>query len=79
MGTDMEKDKEVGLDGTDILSLLEKRKKNYIRIGMSELQEYWESTEPKFLEYETIRKIVLDMMNDYVRSIERALIGPVED
>lgn len=62
-----------GLDGTDILNLLNRKKNSYIKSTLSTLEEAFNTSVPPT--YEVVRKLFLDSINDYTRSVERALLG----
>lgn len=62
-----------GLDGTDILNLLSRKKNSYIKSTLATLRDYFDHANP--VDYEIVRKIFLDSINDYTRSVERALLG----
>jgi hypothetical protein len=64
-----------GLDMIDVLNFIDKKKKKFIAIMLSELElNYDEKSE----EYKFLRKVILDGMNDYTRSLLRVLFGEVE-
>lgn len=71
-------DAEVTIDGLDVIDVVQymTRKRNkFIAIMLSELEEVMEEESN---EYKFVRKVILDGMNDYTRSLMRTLFGEVE-
>lgn len=64
-----------GLDVLDVLDFFTKKKDKFIAIALSELEEYMDKDSN---EYKFIRKVLLDAMNDYTRSLLRILFGNIE-
>jgi len=64
-----------GLDLVDTLSFTEKKKNKFIAIMLADIEMHF----PKDTdEYAIIRKVVLDGMNDYTRSLLRVFFGDIE-
>jgi len=61
-----------GLDLLDILSLIKRKQSRYIALLLNDVEEVLEFDPEAF---SIIRKILLDYINDYTRSIFRILIG----
>jgi len=59
-------------DLIDILSLVKRKQRRYIALLLNELETILEY-DPEV--YTQVRKVILDMLNDYTRSIFRILIG----
>lgn len=69
------------LDMFDIIRLLTRRKGKYAKILLANISEEFESegynTDRNYGDefYLRVRKCILDGLNDYIRSVSRALIG----
>lgn len=64
-----------GLDLLDVINQIDKKKKKFIAIMLSEIEEtYGKDSE----EFKYIRKTILDGVNDYTRSLLRVFFGDVE-
>jgi len=61
-----------GLDLLDILGLIKRKQRRYIALLLNDIEEVMEY-DPEV--YSVVRKILLDYLNDYTRSIFRILIG----
>ena len=61
-----------GLDLLDILGLIKRKQSRYIALLLNDVEEVLEFDPEAF---SIIRKILLDYINDYTRSIFRILIG----
>ena len=61
-----------GLDLLDILGLIKRKQSRYIALLLNDVEEVLEFDPEAF---SVIRKILLDYINDYTRSIFRILIG----
>jgi len=61
-----------GLDIQDITAIIERRKRRYLAILLSDIEEILGSDHEK---YGLVRKTILDSFNDYARSVFRALFG----
>jgi hypothetical protein len=64
-----------GLDVFDVTRFLTKKRDKFIAIMLSDLELMFE---PGSKEYNYVRKVILDGMNDYTRSIVRVIFGDVE-
>lgn len=71
-----------GFDMIDVVNLIERKKKMFLSILLTDLEEILNTGEltPEQKEFvksrwEFIRKAVLDYFNDYTRSINRVLVG----
>lgn len=64
-----------GLDVFDVTRYLTKKRDKFIAIMLSDLELLYK---PGTKEYNDLRKIILDGMNDYTRSIMRAIFGDIE-
>lgn len=64
-----------GLDVIDVVNYITRKRDKFIAIMLSELEE---TIDEDSNEYKYVRKVVLDGMNDYTRSLMRALFGDVE-
>lgn len=65
-----------GLDMTDVLSILERRKGTYLSLLLDEVESLFLKN-PK-VTYPEVRKLILDSYNDYFRSFIRVVIGDIE-
>lgn len=63
-GEDMSKEEFSGLTELEIVSLINKRKKRYAAIALSDIEE--EIKDPEL--FKRVRKVVLDAMNGFTRS-----------
>ena len=61
-----------GLDLLDILGLIKRKQSRYIALLLNDIEEVLEFDQEAF---SIVRKILLDYINDYTRSIFRILIG----
>lgn len=64
-----------GLDLVDVMTQIDKKKKKFIAIMLSELEDVYDKDSEQFL---FIRKIILDGVNDYTRSFMRIFFGDIE-
>lgn len=64
-----------GLDVFDVSRFLTKKRDKFIAIMLSDIEMIFE---PGTKEYNHLRKIILDGMNDYTRSIVRVIFGDIE-
>lgn len=64
-----------GLDIIDVLNFVNKKQKKFIAEILAELET---QLDPQSSEYRIVRKIILDGINDYTRSILRTILGDVE-
>lgn len=65
-----------GLDTIDVAKIISKKNSKFLAIGLQELEESLDKTQPNF---SNIRKIFLDSFNDYTRSIMRVIFGEIEE
>ena len=63
-----------GLDLVDVIRIIDKKKNKFLAISLQEIEEM---NLPKE-HFEAIRKIHLDTLNEFTRSVMRALLGDVE-
>jgi hypothetical protein len=61
-----------GLDVLDIVSIIDKKSRAYQAIILQEVEGVIPKNSPEFSK---VRKIVLDNMNEYTRSMLRAVFG----
>lgn len=64
-----------GLDVFDVSRFLTKKRDKFIAIMLSDLELAFE---PGTKEYNYLRKVILDGMNDYTRSVVRVIFGEIE-
>ena len=64
-----------GLDLIDIISIVDKKKRKYLALMLQDLEGVLGADSEEF---KNVRKIVLDNVNSYTRSLVRALLGDVE-
>lgn len=64
-----------GLDLVDVVDFVTRKKNKFAAICLSELEEVMDKDSKEF---KIMRKIVLDTLNDYTRSIMRILFGDIE-
>ncbi len=69
-----------GLDVLDILRFIAKKQKRFLAIALNELEEIFETAgmERNSKEFQLIRKLILDLVNEYTRSILRVIFGDIE-
>ena len=65
-----------GLDIMDIVSFINKKNKTFQAMFLSDLENQLAPGNPV---YKYIRKIFLDTMNNYTRSLLRVLFGNIEE
>ena len=74
----MANDVEVTIDGLDMIDVVDyitKKRNKFIAMMLSELEEVMDVDSN---EYKYVRKVILDGVNDYTRSMMRTLFGNVE-
>jgi hypothetical protein len=64
-----------GLDVVDVIDFLNKKRDKFIAMMLSDMELVFK---PDSKEYKNTRKVILDGMNDYTRSITRVLFGEIE-
>jgi hypothetical protein len=64
-----------GLNMFDIINFIQKKNKRYIANALDEIEEILDKDSEAFLK---TRKVVLDTMNDYTRSVFVTLFGNIE-
>ena len=64
-----------GLDLIDIISIVDKKKRKYLALMLQDLEGVLGADSEEF---KSVRKIVLDNVNSYTRSLIRALLGDIE-
>jgi hypothetical protein len=64
-----------GLDVIDVVEYITRKRNKFIAIMLSDLEEQMDEGSN---EYKYVRKVILDGMNDYTRSMMRTLFGDVE-
>lgn len=75
MDKDMTRIEVEGLDIIDVLEFMKKKKNKFIAIMLGDLEMVFEKDSK---EYKYVRKLILDGMNDYTRSLLRVLFGDIE-
>lgn len=64
-----------GLNMFDIINFIQKKNKRYMANALDEVEEVLDKDSEQFL---MVRKIILDTMNDYTRSVFVTLFGNIE-
>ncbi len=64
-----------GLDLIDIISIVDKKKRKYLALILQDLEGILGVNSEEF---KKVRKVILDNVNSYTRSLVRALLGDVE-
>lgn len=65
-----------GLDLVDVTNYISSKRNKFMAMMLAEL----ENALPKdSKEYKVVRKLILDGMNDYTRSLIRVLFGEIEE
>ena len=64
-----------GLDVIDVLKYIGKKRNKFLALILAELEATLDKNSE---EYKVIRKVILDGVNDYTRSLLRILFGNVE-
>jgi len=64
-----------GLNMFDIINFIQKKNKRYMANALDEVEEVLDKDSEAFL---MVRKIILDTMNDYTRSVFVTLFGNIE-
>jgi hypothetical protein len=64
-----------GFNMFDVITLIQKKNKRYMANALDEAEEVLDKDSEAFLQ---IRKIILDTMNDYTRSVFVTLFGNIE-
>jgi hypothetical protein len=64
-----------GLDVIDVLKYIGKKRNKFLALILAELESTLDKNSE---EYKVIRKVILDGVNDYTRSLLRILFGNVE-
>lgn len=64
-----------GLNMFDIINFIQKKNKRYMANALDEFEEVLDKDSEAFLK---VRKILLDTMNDYTRSVFVTLFGNIE-
>lgn len=70
-----------GLDTLDIIGFMEDKKNKFLAISLTDLEEIIPPdpmTRERPEEFYLIRKLILDLLNNYNRSVIRVILGPVE-
>jgi hypothetical protein len=69
-----------GLDVLDILGFMDKKKKRFLAIALNELEEIYDAAgiSRDSPEFQYTRKLILDLVNEYTRSILRLIFGEIE-
>lgn len=63
-----------GLDIVDVIRIIDKKKNKFLAISLQEIEEI--NLDEK--DFEIVRKVFLDSLNDFTRSVMRALLGDIE-
>ena len=64
-----------GLNMFDVITILNKKNRRYIANALDEMEEVLRSDTEQFVK---VRKVLLDTMNDYTRSVFVTLFGNIE-
>lgn len=69
-----------GLDVLDVLGFVDKKKQRFLAISLNDLEEIFEShgMSRNSEEFQLVRKLVLDLVNEYTRSVLRVIFGDIE-
>lgn len=69
-----------GLDVLDILGFMDKKKKRFLAISLNELEEIFDAADISrdSPEFQYTRKLILDLVNEYTRSILVLIFGKIE-
>ena len=69
-----------GLDVLDILGFVDKKQKRFLAISLNELEEIFDAAgiSRNSQEFQLVRKLILDLVNEYTRSILRVIFGDIE-
>lgn len=71
-----------GFDLFDVDQFMKDKKNKFLAITLSDLEQIMSvdpASKDRPEEFYLIRKLILDMLNNYDRSIRKIIIGPVED
>jgi hypothetical protein len=64
-----------GVDTIDIIKFMEKKKNVFLAMALTDLEAV---LDPESNEFKYTRKLILDLLNNYSRSVGRSLFGDVE-
>ena len=64
-----------GLDVMDVVTFIIKKSKRYQAMGLQEIEEILDKDSKEF---KFVRKVFLDTVNNFARSVLRAIFGDVE-
>lgn len=69
-----------GLDVLDVLKFVDKKKQRFLAISLNDLEEIYEARgiDKNSEEFQLIRKLILDLVNEYTRSVLRVIFGDIE-
>ena len=69
-----------GLDVLDILGFVNKKQARFLAISLNELEEIFDAAKisKNSQEFRLVRKLILDLVNEYTRSILRIIFGDIE-
>lgn len=69
-----------GLDVLDVLKFVDKKKQRFLAISLNDLEEIFEShgIDKNSEEFQLVRKLILDLVNEYTRSVLRVIFGDIE-
>lgn len=69
-----------GLDVIDVLKFIDKKQKRFLAISLNELEDIFEAAGigRDSDEFQLVRKLILDLVNEYTRSILRVIFGDIE-
>lgn len=69
-----------GLDVLEILRFMDKKKKRFLSIALNELEEIFDAAgiSRDSPEFQYTRKLILDLVNEYTRSILTLIFGKIE-
>ncbi len=69
-----------GLDVFDIVGFIDKKLNRFLAIALNELEEIFEAAgiSKDSQEFQLVRKLILDLLNEYTRSVLRIIFGDIE-
>jgi hypothetical protein len=69
-----------GLDVLDVLGFVNKKKQRFLAISLNDLEEIFEAKgmDRNSEEFQLVRKLILDLVNEYTRSVLRVIFGDIE-
>lgn len=69
-----------GLDVLDVLGFVDKKKQRFLAISLNDLEEIFQAhgLSKNSEEFQLVRKLILDLVNEYTRSVLRVIFGDIE-